>query len=66
MKNKYNNNNNSSNKNNTTNKNNVTSPSPPQNSKETMFIVQALCTLFHIEGAQIFQKEATSRPFEAT
>ena len=27
---------------------------------------QALGTFFHIEGAQIFQKGATSRSFEAT
>ena len=29
-------------------------------------VKQALCTLFHIEGAQIFEKRATSRPFEGT
>ena len=27
---------------------------------------QALCPLFHIKGAKIFQKETTSRPFQAT
>ena len=31
-----------------------------------VFFIHALRTLFHIEGAQIFQKGATSRPFEAT
>ena len=31
-----------------------------------MVIMQALRMLFHIEGAQIFHKGATSRPFEAT
>ena len=28
--------------------------------------LQALRTLFHIEGAKTFQKGATSNPFEAT
>ena len=31
-----------------------------------MVIMQALRMLFHIEETQIFQKGATSRPFEAT
>ena len=31
-----------------------------------VLLLQALRTLFHIEGAQIFQKWATSRPFQAT
>ena len=38
-KNNNNNKNKSRNKNSTTNKNNVTSPSPSQNSKETVFIL---------------------------
>ena len=29
-------------------------------------VYQTLPTLFHIEGAQVFQKGATSRPFETT
>ena len=31
-----------------------------------LLVYQALHTLFHIEGTQIFQKGATSRPFETT